>query len=185
MYSKVAEEEDNKMATHWQKDADGIRVFTGLFSATIATFLSVSIQDLKPKSQDISAFYLGEIYQRLADPNISAPTSSVPVQRPAFSPPTHAVWVNSLWILSLAISLTCALQATMLQQWARRYLEITQPSRCSPHKRARIRAFFSDGVDKSHLPIVAEALPTLLHLALFHFFAGLLIYLFNANHTVF
>jgi hypothetical protein len=73
----------------------------------------------------------------------------------------------------------------MLHQWARRYLESTHPPRCSPHKRARIRAFFSDGVDKSHLPTVAEALPTLLHLALFHFFAGLLIYLFNANHTVF
>jgi hypothetical protein len=97
----------------------------------------------------------------------------------------HAVWVNSLWILSLAISLTCALQATMLHQWARRYLETTQPSRCSPHRRARIRAFLSDGVDKSHLSTVAEALPTLLHLSLFHFFAGLLIYLFNANHTVF
>ena len=157
----------------------------GLFSATIAIFLSVSIQDLKSNSQDLSAFYLGEIYQRLADPNTSVPTSSVPVQRPVFSPPTHAVWVNSLWILSLAISLTCALQATMLHQWARRYLDIAQPSRCSPHRRARIHAFFSDGVDKSHLPTVAEALPTLLHLALFHFFAGLLIYLFNANHTVF
>ena len=143
----------------------------------------MSIQDLKPRSQDISAFYLGEIYQRLADPDITTP--STPVQRPDFSPPKHAVWVNSLWVLSLAISLTCALQATMLHQWARRYLRITQPSRCSPHTRARTRSFFSDGVDKSLLPTVAEALPTLLHLAIFPFFAGLLIYLFNANHTVF
>ena len=27
MYSKAAEEEDNKMADHWQKDADGILIF--------------------------------------------------------------------------------------------------------------------------------------------------------------
>jgi hypothetical protein len=27
MYSKMAEEEDNKMADHWQKDADGILIF--------------------------------------------------------------------------------------------------------------------------------------------------------------
>ena len=73
----------------------------------------------------------------------------------------------------------------MLHQWARRYLNSTQPPRCSAHKRARIRASLSDGVDKSHLPFVAEALPILLHLSLLHFFAGLLIYLFNANHTVF
>ena len=35
MYSKLAEEEDNKMATRWQNDADGIRVFVGpLFLST-------------------------------------------------------------------------------------------------------------------------------------------------------
>ena len=73
----------------------------------------------------------------------------------------------------------------MLRQWTRRYLQTTQLSRCSPRKRARIRAFLSDGVDKSYLPTVAEVLPTLIHLSLFLFFAGLLINLFNANRTVF
>ena len=82
------------------------------------------------------------------------------------------------------MSLTCALLATLLQQWARRYVRITQP-RYSPYKRARIRAFFSDGIDKLHLPWAVEALPTLLHLSLFLFFAGLLIFLFNVNQTVF
>ena len=82
------------------------------------------------------------------------------------------------------MSLTCALLATLLQQWARRYVRITQP-RYSPHKRARIRAFFSEGIDKLHLPWAVEALPTLLHLSLFLFFAGLLIFLFNVHQTVF
>ncbi|KAI0299112.1 hypothetical protein B0F90DRAFT_1577513, partial [Multifurca ochricompacta] len=95
-----------------------------------------------------------------------------------------AIWVNSLWFLSLAISLTCAMLATLLQQWARQYVKVTQP-RYSPHKRARIRAFFAEGVDKLHLPWAVEALPTLLHLSLFLFFAGLVIFLFNVNHTVF
>ena len=62
---------------------------------------------------------------------------------------------------------------------------ITQLPRYSPHKRARIRAFFADGVDKLHLPWAVEALPTLLHLSLFFFFSGLIIFLFNINHTVF
>ena len=75
---------------------------------------------------------------------------------------TMLVWVNALWFLSLVISLTCALLATLLQQWARRYLKVTQP-RYSPHKRARIRAFFAEGVDKFLLPWAVEALPTLLH----------------------
>ena len=86
--------------------------------------------------------------------------------------------------MSLVISLTCALLATLLQQWARRYLKITQ-SRYSPHKRARIRAFFSEGVAKCLLPWAVDALPTLLHLSLFLFFAGLVVFLCNVNFTIF
>ena len=86
--------------------------------------------------------------------------------------------------MSLVISLTCALLATFLQQWARRYLKITQ-SRYSPHKRARIRAFFSEGVDKCLLPWTVDALPTLLHISLFLFFAGLVVFLCNVNLTIF
>jgi Family of unknown function (DUF6535) len=143
----------------------------------------VSIQDLRPNPQDTTAFYLTNIYQLLADPNISH--TATPAIPPPFSPPRYAVWVNSLWLLSLVISLTCALLATLLQQWARRYLTVTQPPRLSPHKRARIRSFFAGGAKKFHLPLVVETLPTLLHVSLFLFFSGLLVFLFNINHTTF
>ena len=86
--------------------------------------------------------------------------------------------------MSLVISLTCALLATLLQQWARRYLKITQ-SRSQPHKRARIRAFFAEGVEKCLLPWTVDALPTLLHLSLFLFFAGLVVFLCNVDLTIF
>ena len=86
--------------------------------------------------------------------------------------------------MSLVISLTCALLATLLQQWARRYLKITQP-RYSPHKRARIRAFFAEGVEKCLLPWAVDTLPTLLHISLFLFFAGLVVFLCNVNLTIF
>jgi Family of unknown function (DUF6535) len=148
--------------------------------------VAVSVQDLRPNSQDTSAFYLKNIYRLLADPNVSrAAILATPAEPPPFSPPKSAVWVNSLWFLSLVISLTCALLATLLQQWAGRYLTITQPPRYSPHKRASIRAFFANGVEKFHLPRSVEALPALLHLSLFLFFSGLVVFLFNINHTVF
>jgi len=76
--------------------------------------------------------------------------------------------------------------ATSLQQWARHYINITQESGQSPRSRARLRAFFADGMQKYHVPrVVSEILPVLVHLSLFVFFVGLLIYLFNINHTVF
>ncbi len=75
--------------------------------------------------------------------------------------------------------------ATSLQQWARRYLQNTQQAGRGMHERARIRAFFANGITAFHVPRVVEALPALVHLALFIFFAGLLVYLFNINHAVY
>lgn len=82
------------------------------------------------------------------------------------------------------MSLTCALLATLLQQWARRYITITQPS-YGPRKRARIRAFFAEGLEKRHLHLAVEALPILLHISLFLFFAGLLVFLSHTDSAVF
>ncbi|KAH8984221.1 hypothetical protein EDB92DRAFT_1950922 [Lactarius akahatsu] len=181
MYMEMATEEDRKMAENWKADADGILIFTGLFSAAVASLISVSIQDIRPNPQDTSNFYPANIYQTIADPNISTPLPSSP---PPFSPPTYAIWVNSLWFMSLVISLTCALLATLLQQWARRYLKVTR-SRYSPHKRARIRAFFAEGIDKYLLPWVVETLSALLHISLFLFFAGLVVFLCDVYITIF
>jgi Family of unknown function (DUF6535) len=202
LYRDVTKEEDNKMAERWQKDAEGILIFvglfifhttsriksilqTGLFSAAVAALLAVTVLDLKQSSQDTAAFYLENMYklQFLADSNTSRP--STPAQPPPFSAPKSAIWVNSLWFLSLCLSLTCAMLATLQQQWARRYLRVTQPQQSNPHDQARIRAFYAHGIDELRFTWVVEAVPTLIHISLFLFFAGLLIYLFNVNHPVF
>ena len=141
----------------------------------------MSIQDLQQDPQDTSNFYLANMYQATISPNAS---SSLPTSPPPFTPPNHAIWVNAFWFLSLVISITCALLATLLQQCARRYLKVTQP-RYSPHKRARIRAYFAEGVDKFLLPWAVEALPAMLHLSLFLFFAGLAVFLWNVDLTIF
>jgi hypothetical protein len=148
----------------------------------------VTVQDIRPNPQDISTFYLARIHQQLSkqlnEPQDPIPTSLSNNPAQSFSAPTSAIWVNGLWFLSLVISLTCALMSTLLQQWARRYLEVSYP-RYSPHKRARIHAFYSEGVEKLHVPWTVEALPALLHISLFLFFAGLAVFLFNVHHTIF
>ncbi|KAI0266235.1 hypothetical protein BC834DRAFT_824037, partial [Gloeopeniophorella convolvens] len=175
MYLERAEEEDKRMVESWKGDADGILVFTGLFSATVATFIGISYQNLTPNSQDTSAFYLAHVYQLYAASSSETPSLPFPpaLSDPStFSPSASVVWVNTLWFLSLVVSLACALLATLLQQWARRYLRVTRP-RYSPHRRARIRAYFAEGVERLRLPWVVEALPGLLHTSVFLFFAGL------------
>ncbi|KAI0264089.1 hypothetical protein BGY98DRAFT_940038 [Russula aff. rugulosa BPL654] len=72
----MVDENDKNRAKRHEKDAEGIVLFTGLFSAALAALIAVSIQDLRPGPQD-----------------------STP-----FSPPTYAIWVNSLWISSLILA---------------------------------------------------------------------------------
>jgi hypothetical protein len=160
-----------------------------LFSATVAAFLVAVNQNLQQSPQDTIAFYTAHLYQITAAQAGSSngpilplpPTLSDPS---TFKPSSSTIWVNVLWFLSLIISLTCALIATLLQQWARRYLRVTGTRR-SLDNRARVRAYFAKGVDNLHLRWVVEALPGLLHLSVFLFFAGLPIFLFRINHTVF
>jgi uncharacterized protein DUF6535 len=91
--------------------------------------------------------------------------------------------VNILWFLSLTLSVTCALTATLVQQWARNYLLTTQiPS--SPQRQARVRTYLFHGVLRFRLGTVVTAVPFLLHASVFLFFAGLIDFLFQINHVL-
>ncbi|KAI9462046.1 hypothetical protein F5148DRAFT_236657 [Russula earlei] len=183
MYTKITQEDDNNMNERCQKEMDGILVFSGLFSATVGALLTISLQDLKPNSQDTSVFYLKNIYLQLGSLNASIPSSLA--DPPPFSPPSYVIWVNSLWFLSLVISLTGATSATILQQWAQRYITVTQQPWQPPDKRARIRAVFAHHPWGRYVNWGGARSAFYLHLSLFLFFAGCLIYLHNVNHTVF
>ncbi|KAF8261576.1 hypothetical protein EI94DRAFT_1605886, partial [Lactarius quietus] len=99
-----------------------------------------------------------------------------------FSPPRHAVWANGLWFLSLVTSITFALIAKLLQQCAQRCLKVTHS-----HKRIRLRSFSAEEVysEKSTFPLVVETLRTLIHLSPSLFSAGLTVFPWNVDLTIF
>ncbi|KAI0252046.1 hypothetical protein BJV78DRAFT_1374403, partial [Lactifluus subvellereus] len=184
MYNEKAERQDRKTAEGWKGEADSMLHATSLFSIMVAILLGRSYQ---PFSQDASGFYLAQIYQLSTSQNdsfIHLPSGPSEPSTVTFSPTASAVWVNALWSLSLVISVTCVLFASLLQQWARRYLHITQGQR-NPQKRVRIRELMVQGVEKYHLPWVASALPALFHISIFVFLAGHVFSLSNINHAVF
>jgi hypothetical protein len=93
------------------------------------------------------------------------------------------VWVNAMWMISLVLSITSALIATLLQQWARRYVETPKvPS--EPNHRARVRWFLFLGTDVYRMRFLVEIAPTLLHLSVYLFFAGLVITFHTINTKV-
>ena len=81
------------------------------------------------------------------------------------------------------MSTACALWAALAQQWIRRYVQVADRP-YSPQKRARIRAFFADGVDKFALAAAVEVLPGLLHTSVLLFHIGLVDFLLDINPTV-
>jgi hypothetical protein len=132
-------------------------VKTGLFSGIVSTFLSISIPYI----------------QQTGNTN--------------YIPHWSAVIVNILWLVSLILSLSSALFATLFQQWSRRYLELAQ-RRVALHRRARIRGYMFDGISTFKMTLAVKLMPVLLHLSIFSFFVGLFVFVWQihavAGHCV-
>ena len=204
LYLSLAEKFDKGHGDSWTGNTDGVLVFvrvrlplfvqikvvlnsrqTGLFSATVATFIVASYPSLQPNSSDTAVLLLTQISQQLSAFSNGTP-SPPPLTLPdvnSFQPTPSAVRVNTLWFISLGMSTACALWATLMQQWTRRYLQVADGP-YGPPKRARIRAFFAEGVEKFALAAAVEVLPVLLHTSVLLFYIGLIDFLLNINHTV-
>ena len=158
---------------------------TGLFASTVAQFLSSSYQGLQQNPNVITQSLLAQISQQLPGSPNSTSTAGIPSTnaQASFKPSASVVFVNSVWFISLVLSLTCALMATLLQQWARRYLQLTQRNH-PPHVRAHIREYFARGADRFHISTLVEVLPALLLISVLLFFSGLIVYAFLGNNIV-
>ncbi|KAH8983787.1 hypothetical protein EDB86DRAFT_2811198, partial [Lactarius hatsudake] len=184
MYITRAQEFDDENVENWKGGADSILVFTGIFSATVATFIAMSYPTLKQDPNDTTHSLLIKISQQLAHLNGTNGTitpASLSDQS-SFALSGWVVFVNSVWFLSLVLSLTCALIATLLQQWARRYLQMIRRNH-PPHDRAHIREYFSRGARRFRIFALVEALPFLLLISVLLFFAGLVAFAFLSNRT--
>jgi hypothetical protein len=106
---------------------------SGLFSGVITAFIIDGYKNLSPNSGTATVTLLAHISEQLAAASNGshvaalAPTNS-------FQPTWTAVRVNIFWFFSLALALTCALAATLVQQWARNYLQVIN-RRPAPHKK--------------------------------------------------
>ncbi|KAI9438714.1 hypothetical protein H4582DRAFT_1814049, partial [Lactarius indigo] len=181
MYLSESEKHDKAISDGWKDDANGVLVSTGLFSATVAAFIIESYKKLSPDSGNKTAFFLQQISQQLS--GLSNGTYVRPQDYPTFSPSTSIVCVNAMWILSLIVSITCALLALLMQQWARQYVQLPQLS-MTPRERARVQYFLRIGLERIPMSDVVELISTLLHLAMFMFFIGLVVFLFTITREI-
>ncbi|KAJ6503765.1 hypothetical protein C8R45DRAFT_1070321 [Mycena sanguinolenta] len=169
IYVAEAEKYDKALIESWKCNMEGMLIFAGLFSASLTAFL---IESYKTLNADPTVQLLTQISIQLSG---SSNCSAVP-PLPAYSPPTSALVCNGLWFTSLGLSLSCALVATLLEQWARDYIHRSE-MKSSPLKRARIFSFLYYGLRRFSLHAVVDIVPLLLHAALLLFLAGLVAFL--------
>ena len=151
----------------------------------MATFIVASYPTLQRNPADTTVLLLSQISQQLAalSNGTPSPTLLTPSDLTSFQPTPSAVRVNTFWFISLGMSTACALWATLMQQWTRRYVQVADGPYGQP-KRARIRAFFAKGVERFALAAAVEVLPVILHMAVLIFYIGLIDFLLNINHSV-
>ncbi|KAG6830287.1 hypothetical protein H0H87_008585 [Tephrocybe sp. NHM501043] len=102
---------------------------------------------------------------------------------PPFTPTQADFVCNLLWFCSIFSCLGCALATCLAQEWARRYLQMTE-SYTLPADRGRIREYLYQGLHRFNLKTVVAFIPMLLHASLFLFFGGLVQFIFTANRII-
>src|SRR6266850_3289767 len=143
---------------------------TGLFATTIAAFIIGGYKCLSSDSGAATALLLlnqiSSIAATLRAIRRNADPSPAALQRLVLPAARHGVRTTPQHplVLQLALSLICALAATLMQQWARRYLQLaraqtTLNTRLSLRGRAGVR-----------LSQTVEVVPAFLHVAVFLFF---------------
>ncbi|KAI9457063.1 hypothetical protein F5148DRAFT_1287770 [Russula earlei] len=191
LFKNETQSHDEARIQRLKDDMDGVLIFAGLFSAALTSFIIDSKGNLKVNPADQMVYYLQQNVAMLAQistqissiaPQIIIP-SSLPPPYPAFNASSSDIRVNAFWFMSLIFSLSAALLAILVQQWVRNYMHVFQRY-SDPLKSARLRQYLHEGSEKWYMPVVAEALPGLLHVSLFLFFVGLGDFVLNINITV-
>ncbi len=88
-------------------------------------------------------------------------------------------WVNTLWFMSLRLSLSTTLLAVLAKQWIHQYLFLTLIG--SSHNCYQIGRFRYKALKKWHVPLIIVLLSVLMYTALGLFFIGLIIYLYSLS----
>ncbi|KAJ6528511.1 hypothetical protein B0H19DRAFT_536084 [Mycena capillaripes] len=181
VYVSEAEKYDKSLIESWKSDMEGMLIFAGLFSASLTAFIIESYKTLIPDSGNSTVQLLAQISQQLS---AAANGSHFQIPEPTlFTPPTSSLVCNALWFISLGLSLTCALIATLLEQWARDFLHRVD-MRSAPVIRARIFSYLYYGLKRFGMHAVVDIIPLLLHASLFLFFAGLVAFLLPINFRI-
>ncbi|KAJ3551237.1 hypothetical protein NM688_g4819 [Phlebia brevispora] len=172
----------------WEDELNNLLVFAGLFSAVVTAFTVQSYTWLQQDPGDATNTILAQISLQISSfatapsfINSSAPALPLQNVTSAFTPAAVAVPVNTLWVLSLTLSLLSAFFAIAVQQWLR---QLRLPADIPACHAVELLALRVDGLKTWQVPGIISLLPLLLQVAVVLFLVGLFILLRSLNATV-
>ena len=163
----------------------------GLFSAILTAFLVQTYQMLQPSAADTASELLAA-NNRLLVQGFSAvltqaafvaPAMLALADPPLFTPSVPARWINSLFFVSLVLSLAAALFGILVKQWVREYMQWNSPL-ASPRENVLIRQFRFEAWEAWKVATVISAVPALLEIAMIFFLIGMIILLWTLDNIV-
>ncbi|KAG8734706.1 hypothetical protein FRC10_011520 [Ceratobasidium sp. 414] len=174
MYVEEAKEHDTELVESKNKNLDVMLLFAALFSAILTTFIIESKNLLEQDSGDLTVTMLLAIAQSQQRIEQGAPQVAPPIEKPSFSAPISARWINGLWFTALTLSLAAALVAMLAKEWLTAFTA-SRPRPALAH--ALLHQERLQGLVRWRALHLVDFLPTMLHLSLLLFFLGLAIYL--------
>ncbi|CAK5265496.1 unnamed protein product [Mycena citricolor] len=189
VYVSEAQSYDRGLIDGWRSEMDGLLIFVHPRRSLLRRRCNIrhrKLQDAesRPGNPDRR---VAQPDRRAAQPdphqlanlNNGTAVADAPPLPSTFVPPPSSLVCNALWFTSLALSLSCALVATLVKQWAQEYQHRTSMF-SSPSVRSRVYMYLYYGLRRFNMHTVVGAPPLLLH-ALALFFAGLAAFLVLVN----
>ncbi|KAG8924520.1 hypothetical protein FRC00_005040, partial [Tulasnella sp. 408] len=177
-YDALADELDEDMVKTIKSQLDSILIFAGLFAGVNATFLALTLPELKADpADDTNALLL-----QLATGGNSTIQSTDDLPSATFTPSFAIILVNLLFSLSAVLAVTTSFFAAMAQQWLIDYRRRSDGG-AESQRWERIRRHL--GARKWQLKrVLDDGFPALLQSALLIFSLALIIYLRTLNKTI-
>ena len=159
----------------------------GLFSAILTAFVVQTYQLLQPDGTDVTNQLLAvSLTLRLADlsipPAINDTLTNILTVQP-FTPPASARWLNSLFFVSLVLSLAAALFGILAKQWLREYMRWNSPVGI-PRENILVRQIRHEALESWRVSLIVTSIPALLEIAMTLFLAGIIILLWTIDNVV-
>ncbi|KAJ3533212.1 hypothetical protein NM688_g7312 [Phlebia brevispora] len=184
----TVKEQDQVTIDSWKDELNNLLIFAGLFSAVVTPFTVESATWLQQDPGDATNMFLAYISLQISSfvntpPLINSSAPALPLQNvtSAFTPAAIAAPVNTLWVLSLTLSLMSAFFAITVQQWLR---QLGLPADIPIRRAVELLALRADGLKTWQVPGIISLLPLLLQIAVILFLVGLFILLQSLNTTV-